>query len=199
MEEWHRKYFQDLFIDGCFASFDEFNLPPAHFFRCLQARHYVQCQIPCFPQMPAHNSIDRSLSLQPLAKGSISTIYNLISGLKSTPLNKIKMAWEQDLGLPLSDDVWDAILKQVHSSSMCARHSLLQFKIVHRAHISKMKLFKLYPDLHPNCNKCKSPSASLIPKFWLCPSLEKFWKNVFQTLSETLDCPIEPYPLIVHS
>ncbi len=39
-----------------------------------------------------------------LLKGLISTIYNLISGLKCTPLNKMQMVWEKDIGLPLSDD-----------------------------------------------------------------------------------------------
>lgn len=73
---------------------------------------------------------------------------------------------------------------------------MLQFKVVHRAHLSKMKLSKIYPDLSPNCDKCKSPSASLIQMFGLCPSLEKFWENVFQTLSHTLDCVIKPNPLI---
>lgn len=39
----------------------------------------------------------------------------------------------------LSENTWDSVLWQVYSSSMCARHSLIQFKVVHQAHMSKVK------------------------------------------------------------
>lgn len=130
-------------------------------------------------------------------KWSISLIYNLISGLKQTPLTKIKLAWEKDLKTVFFGDTWDRILKQVHSSSLCAHHSLLQFKVVHRAHISKMKLSKMYPELSPNCDKCGSPEATLIHMFWFCPSHEQFWRGIFETLSDILKHTFEPDPLIV--
>lgn len=108
--EWHKKgirTFKDVFIDDCFVSFsdlcNEFNLPSNNFFRYLQARHYVRSLIPCFPKLPAHNPIDKLLSLQPLARVSVSVIYNLISELKGTSLYNIKTAWAQDLNLSLSD------------------------------------------------------------------------------------------------
>lgn len=135
--EWNKKgirTFKDLFIYDCFASFSDlskkFNLPSNNFFRYLQARHYVRFLIPYFPNLPAHNPIDKFLPLQPLARGSRSVIYNQISALKGTSLNNIKTAWEQDLDLSFSDDLWDAVLMHAHSTSMCARHSLLQFKVV---------------------------------------------------------------------
>lgn len=54
----------------------------------------------------------------------------------------------------------------------------------------------MFPDFSPNCDKCQSPNSSLIHMFWTCPSLEKFWRNVFQTLSLTLDTVLEPDPLL---
>lgn len=63
--------------------------------------------------------------------------------------------------------------------------------------MSKTKLSKIYPDLGPNCDKCSNPDATLIHMFWLCPSLEMFWREVFQTLCEILNYTAELNPLIV--
>ena len=54
----------------------------------------------------------------------------------------------------------------------------------------------MFPDISPNCDKCQSPNSSLIHMFWTCPSLKKFWRSVFQTLSLTLNTVIEPDSLL---
>ncbi|XP_059837717.1 uncharacterized protein LOC132400604 [Hypanus sabinus] len=200
---WFRKgirRFEDLFIDNRFASFQQlsvqFNLPNAHFFRYLQIRHFIAPLIPNFPEMPAKNAMDLFLSINPLGKGLISIIQDKLAALRRAPVDKIKMAWEHDLNTSLSDESWDSILKSVNSTSLCARHCLLQFKIVHRAHMSKSKLSRFYPDISPLCDKCKRGEASRIHMYWFCHSLEKFWKDVFTTLSYILNQHLEPNPLI---
>ncbi len=130
--------FKDLFIDNLFASFEQlvshFGLTKSDFF-VLQVRDYIRSFLSHFPVIPPENPLDSYLSCNILAKGSISIIYNLMINRASSSLDNIKRAWEEDLGGSLSDDTWNCVLKQVHSSSMCARHSLIQFKVVHRAHI----------------------------------------------------------------
>lgn len=201
--EWHRrgiKRFKDLYLDNSFASFEQlsekFSLPSTHFFRYLQLRHFLRNQIPNFPETPDMEIVDALLKLHPSRKGLISIIYDKLSAIKQVPLNKIKSAWEQDLNLSIDNDTWDSIFRLVNSTSLCARHSLLQFKVVHRAHISKAKLSRMYPDVNPCCDKCRISEASLIHMFWTCPSLEKYWKEVFQTLSLILNCKLEPDPLV---
>ncbi len=44
--------------------------------------------------------------------------------------------------------------------------------------------------------KCKRDEASLIHMYWSCPSMGKFWKEVFQTLSTVLNLDLTPDPLI---
>lgn len=78
---------------------------------------------------------------------------------------------------------------------MCACHSLIQFKVVHWIHLSKAKLSKTYSDISPTCDKYKSADGTLIHIYWLCPSLEQFWKLVFDTLSQVLQC-IPPDPMV---
>lgn len=105
--------------------------------------------------MPSKNPTDSLLSCNMLGKGSISNIYNLMTYLASSSLDNIKRAWEEDLDRPLSEDIWNCVLKQLHSSSMCARHSLIQFKVVHRAHISKVKLAQMFSSSSLMCNRCQ--------------------------------------------
>jgi len=53
--------------------------------------------------MPSENPLDRFLSCNILAKGSITVIYNLMINLVSSSLDNIKRAWEEDLDRPLSE------------------------------------------------------------------------------------------------
>lgn len=192
--EWNRKgivCFRDLFIDNTFASFEQlrtkFGLLQSHFFRYLQARHYVLSEL-SNPPRPV-------LSLNPSQKRLISVLYNMMLAQGSAPLVKLRAGWEEDLGLPLSEEMWTSVLKLVISTSLCARHTLIQFKVVHRAHISKAKLASFYPDVSPLCDKCNIFEGSLFHMYWSCPSLKKFWTEVFHTLSQVLGVSLEPQPL----
>ncbi len=202
-QEWQRLgicRFKDLFIDNMFLPFEHlsrnFNLPNSHFFRYLQIRDFLRRQIPNFPVGPDSNIADSLLCLHPSHKGLISVIYSKLLGVRQAPLIKIKTVWEQDLNLSVPEDTWETVFKLINDTSLCARHCLLQFKVVHRTHISKTKLSKFYPDVDPYCDKCKTEEASLIHMFWTCPSLEKFWREVFQTLSLIVSLDIEPDPLV---
>lgn len=78
----------------------------------------------------------------------------MVLDLRRASTDRLRTAWEEDLGLSLPEDTWTSILKLVYSTSLCARHSLIQFKVVHRAHITKAKLSSMYPDISPHYIKC---------------------------------------------
>lgn len=89
-----------------------------------------------------------------------------------------------------------ATLKNVHSSSVCLRHTVTQFKVVHRLHWSKARLARIRPDLDPMCDRCNTESATLSHMFWSCPKLFEFWNSVFAFLSRVLEVNIEPSPVV---
>lgn len=192
--------FKDLFINNCFPSFEQlsarYNLSKDNFFRYLQIRHFLASQLPSFPNANGASMIDDILSLNPTRKRFISIIYDKLVEIRQAPLDKIKKAWEHDLNTSLSNSEWESIFKLINTSSLCARHRLLQFKVVHRAHWSKVRLSSIYPNVDPHCDKCLSDEASLIHMFWTCPSLENFWKEVFRTLSVILKIDLKPNPLV---
>ena len=174
---------------------DRFNLPNSHFFRYLQMRHFIQKQFPHFPNRPPEAEIDHLLSLDLRQKRLISVIYNKIALLSPAPTISPKNVWEKDLGVDITDVQWRDILKRIHSSSICARHGLLQWKVLHRAHFTNAKLAKIYPSHSDACNRCKQSPADHVHMFWSCPRLTNFWSNIFQTLKQALNTNLEPNPL----
>lgn len=77
----------------------------------------------------------------------ISSLYDFIHSLCPVSWYNIKTQLEVDLGEEISEELWDAILRRVHSSSICARHGLTQCKILHRTHFAKVRLSRVFNDV----------------------------------------------------
>lgn len=178
---------RDLYNQGTFMSFSElstkFDLPKSHLFRFFQARHFIRNQNPKFPSRPPETLTDSLLALDPKQKRLISCIYSLINSAIDTPASGPKDSWELELGATLPDDYWQRVLRLVHSSSICARHSLLQCKVVHRVHYTNMRLSRMYPNVIDSCNRCHQSPADHSHMFWFWPRLATFWSEIFITLS----------------
>uniref|UniRef100_A0AAR2IWT2 Reverse transcriptase domain-containing protein n=1 Tax=Pygocentrus nattereri TaxID=42514 RepID=A0AAR2IWT2_PYGNA len=92
--------------------------------------------------------------------------------------NNVMLYWFksyiEDLATGITEDVWQSILKNIHLSSICQRHRVIQFKVVHRLHWSKVKLAKFKREIDPHCDRCEVEPRTLYHMFWLCPKLEDF-------------------------
>lgn len=80
------------------------------------------------------------MCFNPVKKKAISLVLVLILRLGSSSMSAIKRSWEEDLKICITEADWGNVLSNIHSSSMCARHCLLQFKIVHR--VQQIKIDK---------------------------------------------------------
>lgn len=200
---WTRKgitSIKDLFSEGVFMSFEQvrlkFDIPHSHFFRFLQLRNFVTSSITDFPSQPPDSLLESILEFNPYSKGVIGSVYSLLNSFNLEPLNSLKNQWEGDLGTQISDDTWEEALDRIHSSSICLRHTVIQFKVLHRLHWSKIKLAKFVPDMDPICDRCRQDQATLAHAFWFCPKLNTFWQSIFKTFSDVLEVPIEPSAFI---
>lgn len=84
--------------------------------------------------------------------------------------------------------LWKSILENIHFSSVNARHSLVQFKIVHKLHFSRSSLRAiLYTQIPP----CYATNVSkLANHFWFCPPLISFWSlNYISDALKKKNCP----------
>lgn len=97
-----------------------------------------------FPALPT-NTVDHILSLSPYCKGLISTLYNNIFVISSFIHYKIL----GDFGRTILERKLQMIdgrrCLTWYTPSLCARHSLIQLKIVLRAYLTNARLTKIFP------------------------------------------------------
>uniref|UniRef100_A0A3B5PRH3 Reverse transcriptase domain-containing protein n=1 Tax=Xiphophorus maculatus TaxID=8083 RepID=A0A3B5PRH3_XIPMA len=194
------KQIRDLYTSGVFDSFtnlsSRYNLPGTHLFRYLQIRNFASKCFPNFPSIPPEQPWEQIIAYNPLQKGMISKIYRFILNLRVDSFVKIRNAWDKELGIQLTQDIWDDAIDRIRSSSSCARLSLIQFKVVHRIHFSKSRLSQIYPDVVDICDKCKGSPCNLGHMFFLCPKLYNFWSNYFTIMSSVLKVNLQPCPFV---
>lgn len=195
------KTFRDLFKDNAFVSFSnlssENELPSTHLFCYFQVRHCISALFPTYPSTPNIQPWEELLSLKNNTKSIISVIYKQIKGLDSHPSEKVRMSWEQELGMTISEEQWEKAIKNIHSSIRSARLQLIvQFKILYRVHYSKSRLSKMYPQIIDQCERCRSSPCDLSHTFFLCPMLKNFWSQFSTIISKALDIKVELNPYL---
>lgn len=185
----------DLYTDDSFSSFatlcERFHLPPSHLFRYFQVRNFAKQNNPDFPNTPSDTAADLIFNIPSHQKGLISKIYNSISQITETGLDKIKQDWEEELGSPIADNDWKEALTKVNGSTSCARLNLIQLKVVHHIYFTNSKLAKIYPNVK-ECNRCNSSPANMTHMFWSCPRLHEYWANIFHHVSKFLNFTLIP-------
>uniref|UniRef100_A0AAR2M2X3 Reverse transcriptase zinc-binding domain-containing protein n=1 Tax=Pygocentrus nattereri TaxID=42514 RepID=A0AAR2M2X3_PYGNA len=190
----------DLYIDGKFASFEQltqrYNIPRIHFYRYLQLRNFVSSNLDSFPLSPSISLLESIYKHKAINTQAISIIYGLLDSHNYTSLELLKSKWEMDLGGTILEETWCKIIQGIFSSSICAKHAVIQFKIVHRLHWSKVRLSKIKAGLDPTCDRCGLAPASLLHMFWSCSKLYTFWNSIFETFSKVSGKAVEPSPFI---
>lgn len=80
--------------------------------------------------------------------------------------------------------IYRSVVLQIEiSSSVCIRHGLLQFKVLHRLHLFKSKLAKMFSGLDSTCPRWGLEPADLSHMFWGWPRLTKLWSDIFRKFS----------------
>lgn len=144
----------------------------------------------------SHSTVREIISRSPYSPHLISDFYISLQQDKVDTSN-IRTHWERDLGIIITDKQWNHSLTQIHRCSINVRHCLMQFKIVHRLHYSKVKLHRLFPSVSPLCEKCETSEATLAHSFILCPKIENYWIDVFNIISKILGFQVKPDPQII--
>ena len=195
------KMVKDLYLDGTFVTFDHLvnqcGIPRTHFFRYLQLRSFVLSQFDNFPSLPADSLFDKINKITPWSKETIGKIYTLISLDNIKPLNILKSKWEEELDVEISEELWQEAIDGIHTSSICQRHRVIQFKVVHRLHWSKVKLSQFQPNTDDLCDRCRMESGTLSHMFWRCSKLSEYWNLIFKFFSKVFKNNIVPSPIPV--
>lgn len=94
-----------------------------------------------------------------------------ILALSSQSDANINKAWEPELGIQLSEEVWEDATSRMRSTTSCARLRLIQFNVVYRVLFSESRLSETYME-NMECGMI-SAILSLAPcsHVFLCPKL----------------------------
>ena len=181
---WREKgvgFLSDLYQGGHLMSFEQlktkYNLPVSPV-RYLQIRNFIKTHVSTLAGIPQHTALERIMKILPGKKGAVSSLYQTIFSQIETNTEKQRSEWESELGVPLSIEYWETCLSNIHRCSINVRHKLIQFKIIHRLHYSKLKVNKMYPNVSALCNKCRNQVGTLTHQLWTCPSLHSFWSSI---------------------
>lgn len=119
----------DLYINAKFASLkqlcEKYSIPSNHFFRYLQIRDFVKCNIDNYvtaTPMYLDTFLERCLR----DGSTISLLYKGLEQLKSPSMENIKSTWEEELAVEIPNEIWEQSLELVHRCSINARHCLIQ-------------------------------------------------------------------------
>ena len=96
-----------------------------------------------------------------------------------------------NMPMVLTDGTWETVLGLVHTSSICAIHSLIQCKILHCIHYSNVRLARIFPGISDACHRCGQSPADLV---WTCPLLSEFWTDILKSFKDIsgVDVPSDP-------
>ena len=119
----------------------------------LQIRNFVKQVLCSFPHLPNSQKWEKLLLLSLTENGFVSNSYTFISSLTVANTQQLKNKWERELNTELTDEWWADALCRVNSTTSCARLSLIQLKVVNRAHLSKARVAEIYPEANSKCDR----------------------------------------------
>ena len=104
------------------------------FYRYLQIRDFIVKDT----TLTTNNTtlcVEKALSLQ-ISKKCITVFYRALNSNSPLTSQTTKQAWEKDLGIAIDDADWQEVWFQAMNISVCNRTKSIQFRIVHRTHIT---------------------------------------------------------------
>lgn len=78
---------------------------------------------------------------------------------------------------------WQEVWTRAMDISTCNRTKSIQFKILHRTHITPVLKNTMDANASPLCWKCKAETGDYIHCFWSCVKLHLYWSDIVNELS----------------
>lgn len=147
----------------------EFNLENSCIFQYIQLESILSTNI--FQNM--EEPLDSQLKRVTTGRRTVSKVYNMLCPVIFDCNRSILDQWERDLGLRLTTDQWEGILKRTSYLSKCVRYKMIQFKILHKIYNTPHKLNKINSNVSNKCWHECGKSGTLVHMLWFCPEVKK--------------------------
>ena len=200
-ESWQEKNITNLGhilgSNGEMLSFNElkkkFGLNNSDTFQYLQIKSIMQSFANIM--LADNDSFDIKFRDAVSGSGKVSKIYKLLCCTSSCISSKvIKAQWEKDLGINLTSEQWETILRRSNNLSKCVRYKIIQIKILFRSYITPHKLKKMNNGVTDKCWHGCGMNGTLIHLLWHCPETQTFWLKIRDYLCKLfkINFPLEP-------
>lgn len=185
-----------LFNKGQFMSFDQiqkiYNIPQSCTFEYIQLKGILKEYVDFrgFNKLDAM-VYDKLCQLKP--KKMLSQIYKMLQSVDEAivfPIHK----WAKDLNSPPTVLHWQDIGNNVFSMSCNTKLQMIQYKVLHRIHITKHQMYRMGISKSNVCSYCSGSIDNYFHALWSCPHIHTYWTEVIKQLSGILQCKIPLCP-----
>lgn len=102
--------------------------------------------------------------------------------------------WESDLSITPDAAFWTQICKNIYFMTKNSNLQLIQYKVLHRFHLTGQKTFKM-GFTSETCSHCTKNTPDIyVHAIWYCTAIKRFWENVTDSLSNLMGCHIPLSP-----
>lgn len=171
---------------------NEFMLDYTCIFQYFQLRSILRSH--SFENM--NELLDSQLKIVSNSRRTVSKLYKMLCPTFFDCCKSILDQWERDQGLSLTTDQWGAILKRSNNVSKCVTYKIIQFKILHRLHITPDKLRKMNSNTSNLCWHGCGKSGTLIHLLWSCPEVKTFRAFVEEFICKLFKINTKLSPLV---
>ena len=146
-----------LFENNQFLSFhtivQKYGVGTDQFLQYHQLKAAIQCKVDKSNSLKPSNTTEQILKIADQPQKVISKLYKVIAS-SSSSITLPTAKWENDLVFSPTPDFWTNICKNIFSMTSNTNLQLIQYKTLHRYHITQSKLFRMgtvNTDICPHC------------------------------------------------
>lgn len=107
----------------------------------------------------------------------------------------MKVKWETDLELQITDMDWEKILAHISAISRNARIKLINFYYLHRVYLTTGRINSFYAAAIAACPIYGELGAEMFHMVWSCLSLAGYWKEAVGCVNDVTQWVIPCTPL----
>ncbi|KAI2645914.1 LINE-1 retrotransposable element ORF2 protein [Labeo rohita] len=200
--KWKEKgitHLHHLFPGNTFITFTElmqrFNLGKEHYYYYLQIKNSIKTTTGINDIAQPPPILKRISTISNSAK-PLSKLYALISSIDTNTAAPVKQ-WEKDLNISTDKEFWETVCGNIFIFSTNTNIQLIQYKVVHRTHITQHKMFKMGLENSDRCINCSlNTQDTYLHAVWLCPPVNQFWTDVTNKLTEIFKTIIPMLPVL---
>lgn len=119
---------------------------------------------------------------------------HVFNGLSVTNTQWDPGVWSKELSMTINGATWDTIWSFGKKLSICIWGRAIQFKILHRLHISPPQRLFFNSSLSAVCLKCKTDMGTLSHCFWSCHKLQRYGDEIICEMERIFHIIIEITP-----